>query len=295
MFSGDSLRFFELWAEKRWADDRWSVRAGRLSIGWEYGLDYDITTQYLSAAFRLNSFGLVPNTPNFSVIPFSNWGARARWTPDESFRLQTSVMNGYPRDFADDDKHGLDIGFQPDRGVFLISEATWQWAATEARRRADPGTLPGRVGVGAFYDTGEFDDLDGSGGTTTGMGTAYALARQKVWEPAPLSPRGADLWTSAAFSEQQANAPSRAFWSGGAVWAGPLPDRASDSFALGVANTWFSQALPATTETVLEAAYNFFVCSSLTVTADVQYIVRPGGTGAVDDALVLGVLIYVTL
>ena len=40
---------------------------GRLAVGWEYGLDHDYFTQYWSAAFRLNVFGLDPNTPNFTV------------------------------------------------------------------------------------------------------------------------------------------------------------------------------------------------------------------------------------
>jgi hypothetical protein len=65
VFSGDSLRFFEGYVEQKWAEDMWSVRAGRVSIGWEYGLDYDLFTQYLSAAFRLNVFGLDANAENF--------------------------------------------------------------------------------------------------------------------------------------------------------------------------------------------------------------------------------------
>ena len=88
VYSGDSLRLFEMYLEERILNDRLSFRVGRLSIGWEYGLEYDFFTQYQSAAFRLNVFALDGNTPNFSVIPFANWGARVRWTPRKRLSLE---------------------------------------------------------------------------------------------------------------------------------------------------------------------------------------------------------------
>ena len=48
VFSGQSLRFFELYAEQWMLDDTVSLRIGRLTVGWEYGLEYDLFTQYLS-------------------------------------------------------------------------------------------------------------------------------------------------------------------------------------------------------------------------------------------------------
>jgi carbohydrate-selective porin OprB len=48
------------------------------------------------------------------------------------------------------------------------------------------------------------------------------------------------------------------------------------------------------TETVLEWAYNWYVNDVLTLTPDLQYIITPGGTGHVDDAMLLGLLTYVT-
>jgi hypothetical protein len=47
-------RFFEMYFEQWLLEDTVSLRAGRLNIGWEYGLDYDFFTQHLSAAYRLN-------------------------------------------------------------------------------------------------------------------------------------------------------------------------------------------------------------------------------------------------
>ncbi|MGD8605888.1 MAG: carbohydrate porin [Myxococcales bacterium] len=295
VFSGDSIRLFELYIEERLLNDRLSIRAGRLSVGWEYGLEYDYFTQYLSAAFRLNVFALDADDPNFSVIPYSNWGARIRWTPNVHWRVQASWMNGYPRDFADDDKHGVDFTFKPREGSFFIVEVSYQWVPTKELRKQNPGRLPGRISFGGYYDTGTFELLNGSGNTDKVLGTAYVVGRQKVWEPDLASDRGITLWSSFVFGGKSTIVPIRYFWSGGMVWTGPLRRLPEDVLALGFATQFFSKGLPnQTVETVLEAAYSFNLTSWLTITPDVQYIIRPSGMCSVDNAMLAGVLIYLT-
>ncbi len=295
VYSGDSLRFFELWAEKRWSEDEWSLRFGRLSVGWEYGLDYDINTQYLSAAFRLNIFGLDANAVNFTVIPFANWGTRLRWTPNSSWRIQASVMNGYPRDFEDDSEHGLDWSFEPDKGTFIIGETSYQWSGSVSQRKNDQGIMPGRVVFGGYYDTGTFDTLDASGNTAQDLYAVYLNLRQKVWEPVAYEEQGINVWTAITYSGREEIAPVTWFWSGGAVWLGPFNNRPDDTIALGFANSWFSDDLSGKSyETTFELAYTYEVNDMLNVTPDIQYLLQPGGTGDIDNALILGVLLYVT-
>ena len=142
VFSGDTIWLFEMYVEERFLDDRMSVRLGRISVGWEYGLEYDYFTQYMSAAFRLNVFSLDASDPNFTVIPFANWGARLRWTPDEKWRVQASWMNGFPRDFTADDKHGADFTFKPRQGSFFILEASYQWVPTTDSASSTPRPTP---------------------------------------------------------------------------------------------------------------------------------------------------------
>ncbi len=295
VFSGDSLRLFEMYLEERILDDRLSIRVGRLSIGWEYGLEYDYFTQYLSAAFRLNVFALDANDPNYSVIPFANWGARIRWTPNVHWRVQASWMNGYPRDFADDDKHGVDFTFKPTQGSFFILEVSYQWVPTKELRKQNPDRLPGRISLGGYYDTGTFDSLDGSGNTDKVLGSIYVLGRQKVWEPELASDRGITLWSSFVFGGKATIVPIRYFWSGGLVWTGPFRKLREDVLALGFATQFFSNALAdQTVETVLEGAYSFNVSSWLTITPDLQYIIKPNGMSSTDNAFLAGVLIYLT-
>jgi len=275
--------------------DTLALRLGRVNIGWEYGLDYANFTQILSAGFRLNVFGLDVNTPNFSVIPFGNWGARLRWTPNEKWRVQGSFMNGYPHSFVNDDEHGLELTFDPAKGAFYILEGTRQWAASDESRRSRPGLLPGRFFLGGFHDTGTFPVLDGSGAEKQGMSSVYTIVKQKVWEPEALSERGANVWTGATYTWPEETAVFPYFWSGGLVWFGPTASRPHDSLALGFANGWYSSSIPGTsTETVLEAAYSYVWTTWISIMPDIQYVIRPGGTGAIDNALLLGALVYLT-
>ena len=295
VFSGDSVRLFEMYLEERVLRDRLSIRLGRISVGWEYGLEYPYFTQYMSAAFRLNVFALDASDPNFSVIPFANWGARLRWTPNEHWRVQASWMNGFPRDFEDDDKHGVDFTFKPREGSFFILEASYQWVPTTELRNENPGRLPGRITFGAYYDTGTFERLDGSGDTDKVLGKAYVIVRQKVWEPVIVSDRGIVVWTAGTVGGKRSIVPIPYFWSGGMLWTGPFRRLEKDVLALGFAVQFFSDALVGQkVETVLEGAYSFNVTTWLTITPDIQYIIRPSGMQSIDNALLAGVLVYLT-
>ena len=51
----------------------------------------------------------------------------------------------------------------------------------------------------------------------------------------------------------------------------------------------FSRYIPRTTaETVIEANYQIILKRWLSITPDLQYIIRPSGSSAIDNALVLG-------
>jgi porin len=152
------------------------------------------------------------------------------------------------------------------------------------------------VTFGAYYDTGEFDELDGTGAMASGLGNLYVIGRQKVWEPERSAERGLDLWSALSYGGKEEIVPVTHFWSGGAILNGPFANRTDDTLALGAANSWFSESIPgASTETTLETAYTLEANEWLDITFDLQYVLNPGGTGSVDDALIAGVLLYFTL
>ncbi|HSE86227.1 MAG TPA: carbohydrate porin, partial [Candidatus Binatia bacterium] len=51
----------------------------------------------------------------------------------------------------------------------------------------------------------------------------------------------------------------------------------------------FSRYIPRTTaETVIEANYQVTLTNWLSITPDIQYVIRPSGSSAIGNALVLG-------
>ena len=202
-------------------DDTVSLRAGRLSIGWEYGLDYDFFTQCLerSVPHECGRSGteLAQLQPD-SLCELGHW---LKWQPNDNWQFKASFMNGYPQDFADPKYGRFQLDFQPGKGSFWIGEVTYRWQATDAERSAS-GRLPGQFKLGGYADTGQFDYVDGSPRKETGLGDLYMILRQKVWEPEPLSHRGMHVWTAFSYAWNDEIVTFPYYWNGGVVWQGPL-------------------------------------------------------------------------
>jgi porin len=86
------------------------------------------------------------------------------------------------------------------------------------------------------------------------------------------------------------------FVGGGVSYQGLVPGRGSDIASAGVIAGMFSHFIPPTTaETVLEANDQITVTRWLSVTPDLQYIIRPSGSSASSNAVVMGVQLALTL
>jgi len=104
------------------------------------------------------------------------------------------------------------------------------------------------------------------------------------------------VWGEAAFAPKARVNPMPSFVGGGVSYQGLLPGRGSDIAAVGGIAGLFSHFIPRTTaETGLEANYQITVTRWLSVTPDLQYIIRPSGSSAISNALVLGVQLAMTL
>jgi porin len=93
-------------------------------------------------------------------------------------------------------------------------------------------------------------------------------------------------------------------WNSGIVYQGLLPGRDNDSAIFGLAYGNFSADYgqaglaydgdPVSYEMALEWGYRIQLNRFFYVQPDVQYIIQPGGTGSIPNALVLGMQIGVT-
>jgi porin len=82
----------------------------------------------------------------------------------------------------------------------------------------------------------------------------------------------------------------------GTIWQGLIPGRDQDQwltcFLIANYSTEYANAAPSagtpTYEAVLETSYVIQLNKYLSVQPDLQYIVRPGGSGDIPNALVIG-------
>jgi porin len=136
----------------------------------------------------------------------------------------------------------------------------------------------------------------------------YALATQMVYREAPGGTRGLTLSGKVTASDPQTERSH--FFYAGAFYQGTFADRNDDFVSLLFAHGGYNSGLTQfeedrnsvspgavgiqTYENVVELDYGIAVAPWLQVHPNLQYVMRPGGTGQIPDALVLGLFTRAT-
>ena len=276
----DTFKLFEAYYEHRFFDDRLGILVGLHDIN----ADFYVTEH--SGIFLNSSFGIGVDVAQVgpSIFPTTSPGVRIRlnWTPNTY--LLAAVYDGVAGD--PNDPYGTHISFDHGDGVFVIAEA---------------GVLGGeshyyKLGVGGWHHTANIDDLDGR--PQDDNSGVYAIGEADIWRNE--DGRGMGVFTQLGFADGDNNQIAT-YVGGGVTWTGPFPQRPQDVAGLAVAharngdhfrrlNVGLERA-----ETTLEASYLVTPKPWLTVQPDVQYIIDPGTDSSIDNALILGVRVQVTL
>lgn len=285
--------------EQTLLEKRLDVRIGRLSTGDDF-LTSPLYLLFVNSGLDANPVGPLFNVPYYAY-PQAAWGARVRGRPVKPVYLAVGVYDG-DASVTENPAHGVDFNIR-NRGVLLTFEAGYEPA------RQFKGWLPGHYKVGGYYDTGRFRRFDAAPGSDLpsdvehGNGGYYFLVDQMVFR----EHRNQGLWPFAAVTlapSQEIN--QMPFFAGaGITYEGVIPGRDKDTALVGVMYGQFSRDLRRSQagspkgqqdfEMVIEWGYIIEVTPWLHVQPDFQYIVKPGGTGDIPDALVLGAQIGVNL
>ncbi len=308
-----TYRLVNVALEQSLFDDRVNVRGGRIAAGDEF-LTSPLYDNFVQAAFNGNPMGILFNVP-ISVDPVATWGMRARVRPISQLSLMAGVYNGDPT-LGDNDKHGVDWTM---RGpLFAIGEI-----GLHLNQEPLATGLPGNYKVGGYYQAGDVPDLfrDVNGGSIAlsglppqmhnGNGGFYILLDQMIYRDGGAgSGRGLTPFVSLVFAPDSSVNTMPFFANGGLIYRGLFPSRPRDTAAFGAAYGAFSSQLARSQrdarsagsgagiqkyEVALELTYIVQATRWLQVQPDLQYIVKPGGTGKIPNALVLGFQLALTL
>ena len=80
----------------------------------------------------------------------------------------------------------------------------------------------------------------------------------------------------------------------GTIWQGFIPRRDRDQLLLTYLVSGFTHSAASlggnpTAEHVLEVSYAIYLTNNYTIQPDIQYVIRPNGTDAVKNSLVIGI------
>ncbi|ARL93225.1 carbohydrate porin [Burkholderia pseudomallei] len=300
----DTTRLWELWYQQSFLDQRVDVKIGQQSLDQEF-----MVSQY-AATFINTMFGW-PALPSYDLpnggpaYPLAALGVRVRGKITPSLTALAGVFDGDPLGNHPNDLSGT--SFNLHNGTLFIGEL--QYALNQpADGQMDTGpsnALPGTYKIGVWYHNGRFADqqIDSAGlsladPASSGVARAhhgdysfYAVADQMVWRPDPTGAKSLGVFARVMAAPGDRNLVSVAA-NAGVVLKAPFEGRDNDS--VGLAVTYIevgshARALDAnfasftggpygvrTSETALEATYQYQVTPWWQLQADAQYTFHTG-------------------
>jgi len=326
VYGGSTAIFYGLAYDQRFCDDKFSFKFGRMSAGDDFASS-PLYWLYMNNGIDGNPQSL-PVNGSFSTYPWAVWGARLRAKTTSDTEAMLGVYQVTPQ-VSIPNMHGFNWNFNPGDGVMIIGQYGWapeffkpvtsavpassndgkSLASTDGKNFTPatdamaPHGLPGHYWMGGYYSTWTYPQF----GSTQGQPGAYGLYwhfDQMLYRMSPYKDTGLTAWSAFVLCPQQNTAKVPFQYNGGLVYTGMIPCRPRDISIFGVAYGNFSSNYAqanqtalggyATYELVYELGYRVNMTKFAYIQPDLQWVINPGGSGNIPNALVLGAQIGVT-
>ena len=251
----------------------------------------------------------------FSAYPFATWAGALFYDPTPEFNLKLGVFQ-VSQDMFDNNMHGVDFSIRGSDGYLLIAQFGWtpqffqraaqpdgkdEKALTAPRQEATVAPalkgLPGHYWIGLTYSSWDGYRRFG-GGTEDRSYGFYANADQMIYQERPGSDEGLTAFVATGYYPQKAIAIVPFQLNAGLNYKGLFPHRKDDRtllyFIYGDISSDYAASVrrpgggAARSEEVIELAHRFQITPWSYFQPDLQYVVTPGGTGDIPDAVVIG-------
>jgi porin len=320
----NTLRNYELWFQQNLLDDKISIRLGQLAADTEFVIS-DYGALFLNDTFGWPAF-MYMNLPGGGPgFPVGTLGMRLAVQPVNWFRFQTAVFQGnvYAQNV---NAHGFRWRLDSANGFLFLNEAQFHW-----NKKTEETGLPGQFKAGAWFHTAKFAEANDSGFVSGNCGF-YLILDQMLYRNPPKEAEHsatADKDGKSALSttdnaggtEKQ---PDRGFgWFGrlafepkdrnfigfyfdtGLACKGLIPTRDGDTLGVAFAYAQLSSgaqqaeieegSVGVGAEMALEVTYQAQITKWLSIQPDLQFIINPDGNQNLDNALVIGARVSITL
>jgi porin len=281
----NNLTLGQMYLQQQLFDGSLTIAAGRLAPGATFAT-IPVFNNYLNGAINAVPGALGTNDATFTNYPPGlEWGAQALYNITPAFQVAAGVFNTN-QSSARGGKGGLNFALQQgNRGVLSVTQLNYFFNHAPG----DTG-LPGQYALGGSYDSNRFTNLSNPSSIKSGLYSIYAMFQQMVYRDGEAgSQKGLTIWGETAIAPKSTVSAMPYFVGGGLSYQGLIPRRDDDIASAAVIYGAFSRYVPRTTgETVIEVNYQITLNGWLSITPDLQYVIRPSGSSAIKNALVLG-------
>ncbi|VAX35567.1 hypothetical protein MNBD_UNCLBAC01-657 [hydrothermal vent metagenome] len=277
-----TTRLYEMWYEHTFLDGALSILMGFH----DYNSEFDVTEYgglYLNSSFGISADISASARP--SIFPLVAPAIRIKSILSENVNILFAVYDGDAGD-PDTSEHFPRSDFDSEGGAFIVSEFDYFFSAN---------VLPGFIKLGAWYNTGNFDDVldintSGDALKRDGNVGGYLVIDKMLYQE--LEDQGLGTFFHFGFNKKNVNE-INLYIGGGLNYHGIIPGRNEDDFGIAVAAAIINDDISSLDarddhETVIEMTYRFQFNEYIRIQPDLQYVINPGAVSSVDNALVIG-------
>ncbi len=271
--AGQVTYLYQVWLEKGLGEDV-SVKVGRFSADGDFA-NNDLYRYSLSTAINGPIRSMMLDSAQITSFPLGLWAGRVKYTASDEHQFQLGAYQINDHIWGDMIP-GTDWSFRGDDGVTFMAQYDW---TPEINER------PARLYLGIADSVYDYTDFDGA--DTDNLLRMYGHFDFEVVE-------NLKLFTFGAYTAQDETATVPLQVSGGANWKGLFPGRENDHtmcfVTYGQLSDEYGDSIGENLdyEMVYEVGHRIQIIPSFYIQPSVQYIQDPGGSGDIDDALVLG-------
>lgn len=279
-------RLSELSIEKTFKDQGLSIKAGRLGLGMDFNV---MACDFASTAFCAAQMGKWQGNIWMNT-PVSQWGARVKQQLNPEVAVQVGVYEFNP-DNGNGKAEGQGWSLNTDHadGVTIPAEVVWT-------PKSFVNGLPGSYRIGGMYNTA--DDIANQKDIATGEGKnrtfAGWLAIEQQLTSTGSGRQGLHSFANFTWHDRDTNKVDNSQQIG-VKYIGLVDSQPNDILGLAVnrvhVNDGFADSRPAfnaSAEYNIELNYSYNATKWLMLRPNLQYVVNPGSSNQVDNALVLG-------
>lgn len=274
-------RLTELSLEKNFKAQGLSIKAGRLGLGMDFNV---MACDFASTAFCAAQMGKWQGNIWMNT-PVAQWGARVKQQLHPELAVQAGIYEFNPENALE--RHGWNLDTNHTDGVTIPLEIIWT-----------PKTfikgLPGSYRVGGMYNTADDakNQKDIVNGKAEDRTFAGWLAVEQQLTSTGAGRQGLHSFANFTWHDRTTNKVDNSQQLG-LKYIGLIDSQPHDILGLAinrvhVNNRVLNPNLDANAEYNVEFNYTYHPTQWLMLRPNIQYVINPGASNRVDDALVLG-------